>query len=382
MLRRIATLLATAAVLVACGTIESTVFQSIGETASAPPGSASALPSVFVLTWEPTGLGFDKDGTLIVTDCLGGRVYRVPPSGIPELIAGTGVSTRSGGLSGEDVPALKADIHCPADAATDPEGNLLVVDHANNRIRIINADGLINTVIGNGPIGTASDDGNLAGDGGPASAATLQEPWSITFSPDGILYIADRDNHAIRTVDTAGTIATIAGTGDRGYGGDGGLAVEAKMSRPQGVALDAAGNLFFSDSDNHRIRRVDSQGIITTVVGTGETGNSGDGGLATEAQIIDPNGIAFDAKGNLYFVDDVASVVRRVDTHGIITTVAGTGEAGFSGDGGPGPRAALSSPSDVAIDVDGYLYISDSGNRRIRVVGPDGRIATLSTGPA
>jgi sugar lactone lactonase YvrE len=280
------------------------------------------------------------------------------------------------------VPALEADIHCAADAAADPEGNLLVVDHANNRIRSIGADGHIKTIIGNGPIGTGSDDGNLAGDGGPASAATLQEPWSITFSPVGILYIADRDNHAIRTVDTAGTIATVAGTGDRGYSGDGGLAIEAKMSRPQGVALDSAGNLYFTDSDNHRIRRVDSQGIITTVVGTGEPGISGDGGPATEAQIIDPNGIAFDAQGNLYFVDDVASVVRRVDTDGIITTVAGTGKAGFSGDGGPAPGAALSSPSDIAIDSDGTLYIADSGNHRIRVVGPDGRIATLSTGPA
>jgi DNA-binding beta-propeller fold protein YncE len=210
--------------------------------------------------------------------------------------------------------------------------------------------------------------------------ATLQEPWAIAFGPDGLLYFADRDNHAVRTVDSDGIIATIAGTGDRGFGGDGALAIEAQLSRPQGIAVDAAGNLYIADSDNHLVRRVDTHGIITAFAGTGDAGNSGDGGPATEAELFDPNGIAIDAEGNVYVADDVAMVVRRVALDGTISTVAGTGTAGFSGDGGPGAAAALSSPGDIAFDADGNLYIADSGNHRIRVLRPDGSIETFSVG--
>ena len=365
--------------LAACTAPSPSPGQSAASSATGS-STASAAPSLpATSSWEPTGLGFDDSGTLLVTDCIGGYLYRVDASGSALRIAGTGVSTRSGGLSGEGVLATSADLHCPADATGDAHGNILVVDHANNRIRRIDRSGLINTIIGAGPIGTGSDDGDLAGDGGPASAATLQEPWEIAFGPDGVLFIADRDNHAIRTVDAAGIIATIAGSGDRGFSGDGGLAIEANLSRPQGVAVDALGNVFFADSDNHVIRRVDEHGIITTVAGTGVESYSGDGGQATNATLIDPNGLAFDASGNLYFVDDVASVVRRIGSDGVITTVAGT-VPGFAGDGGPATAAALNTPSDIAFDPVGNLYIADGGNHRIRVVYAGGTIDTYATG--
>ena len=353
---------------------------SAAESAGSSAPSASAASSVVASSWQPTGLGFDDQGNLLVTDCIGGHVYRVDASGHATVIAGTGVSTRSGGLSGEGVSALAADIHCPADATGDGKGNLLVVDHANNRIRSIDPNGIINTVIGSGPIGTGTDDGDLAGDGGPAAAATLQEPWGIFLDSHSNLFFADRDNHAVRRVDPHGVITTVAGTGNRGFSGDGGAALAADLSRPQSVVVDSQGNIYFSDSDNHEIRRVDSQGMITSFAGTGANGYSGDGGPATAATMADPNGLVLDAMGNLYFVDDELNMVRRVGLDRIITTVAGTGDAGFSGDGGPASAAQLSTPSDLIFDVGGNLYIADQGSHRIRVLRPDGTIVTFSTG--
>ena len=367
--------------LTACSAAPSgSAIQSAEASSAAESTAPSAAPSVFVSSWQPTGLGFDDSGNLLVTDCQGGRLYRLDASGRATVIAGSGVSSPAGGLSGEGVPALEADIHCPADATGDGHGDVVVVDHANNRIRSIDPSGIITTIIGSGPIGTGKDDGDLAGDAGPALAATLQEPWGIFFDAQGNLYFADRDNHAVRRVDLRGVITTIAGSGNRGFSGDGGSALAADLSRPQSVVTDPDANVYFSDSDNHVIRRVDADGIITTVAGTGTGGFSGYGGPAAEATLADPNGIVLDADGNLFFIDDELSMVRRVDRNGTITTVAGAGGAGFSGDGGPAEAAQLSSPLDLIFDADGNLYIADGGNHRVRVVRPDGTIETFSTG--
>ena len=201
-------------------------------------------------------------------------------------------------------------------------------------------------------------------------------PYGVAVDGAGNLYIADTANQRIRKIDATGTITTIAGTGEYGFGGDGGPAAEAQLSFPYGVAVDGAGNLYIADTDNQRIRKVDSTGTITTIVGTGEVGFSGDGGPATEAQLVHPTGVAVDEAGNLYIADVVALRIRKVDAAGTITTIAGTGEYGFGGDGGPAADAQLSFPYGVAVDGAGNLYIADTGNQRIRKLTPGGAGAT------
>jgi sugar lactone lactonase YvrE len=365
-----------AMLLAAACTTESGQSPAIGSPATSQPVGA-ASPTAAALLWAPEGLAFGADGTLYASDCVGGRIYRVDPAGAVTVFAGTGVSSPAGGLSPEGVPATQADLHCPMGLAFDPAGNLLVADHANNRVRAIGPDGLINTVVGTGPIGTSSDDGDLTGDGGPALEAALQEPTAIAFDAAGNLYIADRDNHAVRRVDPSGIITTVAGSGERGFAGDDGPAIDADLSRPQGVAVDGAGNIYISDSDNHRIRKVDPSGVITTIAGTGEPGYSGDGGPAIDAMIVDPYMLVVDGTGSLLFSSS-GNVIRKVDTSGIISSVAGTGEAGLSGDGGAATAAQLSFPTGLVFDAAANLYIGEAGNERIRIVHPDGTIATFA----
>lgn len=347
---------------------------------SVEPSATSATPRptpVLTDVWEPGSLALGPDGTLYTTDCVRGHVYAVSEAGVVSVFAGSGVSTTSGGIPEEGIPAAEADIHCPAGIGFDATGNLVVVDHASNRIRVIDQDGLIRTVAGGGPPGTSSDDGDLAGDGGPALDATLQEPVGIAMDLEGNLFFADRDNHAVRRIGLDGMITTVAGTGTPGYSGDGGPAVSAQLERPQDVAVDADGNVYITDAVNNRIRRVDASGTITTVAGTGEAGYSGDGGPAVDAMLANPVEIIIGPGGDIYFSSDDNHAIRRVDASGIITTVAGTGDSGYSGDGGPANAAELRYPSGILLDLEGNLYIGDSGNHRIRVVTADGVISTL-----
>ena len=248
-------------------------------------------------------------------------------------------------------------------------------DVGNSRIRRIDlTTGVITTVAGGGS-------GDL-GDGGPATDATFSShPMRVTGDCMGNLFVADAHHARIRKIDTAAnTITTVAGCGVEGYAGDGGPAIHAQIASPHGTALDRHGNIYIADLKNDRIRKVyASTGIITTVAGNGEHGYSGDGGLATDAMLASPIAVTASPNGDLYIADHRNSRIRKVDaTTGIITTVAGTGEQGFHGDGGPAAQAAISLPRDVALDADGTLYIADGANNRIRKVDPHGMITTVA----
>jgi RHS repeat-associated protein len=287
---------------------------------------------------------------------------------IIETVAGTG----DYGYSGDGGPATAAGLASPRGIALGPDGSLYIADLANHRIRRVGPDGIITTVAGTGSSG-------YSGDGGPATAARLNYPFGIALGPDGSLYIADTYNKRIRRVGPDGIITTVAGTGVWGYSGDGGPATAAGLASPRGIALGPDGSLYIADLANDRIRRVGQDGIITTVAGKGgygyygASGYSGDGGPATAARLNYPFGIALGPDGSLYIADHYNHRIRRVGQDGIITTVAGTGSSGYSGDGGLATAAQLYFPYGIAFGPDGSLYIADHGNHRIRRVGRKAR---------
>ncbi len=285
---------------------------------------------------------------------------------VPGLAQEFTISTLAGtaeGFSGDGGPAVQAQFYRPADVAVDGAGAIYIADTSNNRIRRVDPSGTITTIAG------ARDEG-FSGDRGPAVQAQLSLPGGVAVDGAGAVYIADLGNHRIRRVDPSGTITTIAGTGQGGFSGDGGPAVQAQLFFPEGVAVDGAGAIFIADRGNHRIRRVDPSGTITTIAGTGQGGFSEDGGPAVQAQVSRPNGTGVDRVGTVYFADRGNHRIRRVDPSGTITTIAGTGDEGLSGDGGPAVQAWLNAPFGVAVDGTGAIFIADTYNDRIRKLTP------------
>ncbi|PCH67244.1 MAG: hypothetical protein COC01_06190, partial [Bacteroidetes bacterium] len=284
--------------------------------------------------------------------------------------------TDTAGFSGDGGPADSAQLYYPYGVEVDAQGNVYIADRGNQRIRKIDTAGIITTIAGTGTLG-------YSGDGSAATSAQIYFPYGIEVDAQGNVYIADQYNHGIRRIDTAGIITTITGTGTLGYSGDGGAATSAQLNYPSGVEVDAQGNVYIADYSNHRIRRIDTAGIIITIAGTGTGGYSGDGGAATSTQLNYPSGVEVDAQGNVYVADLSNQRIRKIDTAGIITTIAGTGTQGYSGDGGAATLAQLSSPAGVEVDAQGNVYIADQGNQRMRKIDTAGIITTIAgTGTA
>lgn len=287
--------------------------------------------------------------------------------------AGTIVTMAGNGIAGnagDGGLATAASLTSPTGLSFDAAGDLDLADVGTDTARQVSTAGLIATIAGSGSAG-------FAGDGGPASAALLNGPTGLALDALGNLYIADSANHRIRMITPGGVISTVAGNGTAGYSGDGGLATAAELNTPHGLAFDAAGNLYIADTANNVIREVAPQGLITTIAGTGVPGYGGDGGSALQAQLDLPWGIAFDATGSLWLADAGNNVIRSIDTTGLIATGVGTGVAGFAGDGLAPAAAQLAAPHWVAFDAAGNLYISDGGNQRVRMLS-GGLMSTLA----
>lgn len=340
-------------------------FAGNGTTGYSGDGGVAALAKLF----DPWAVAVDATGNVYISDGGNNRVRKVNTSAIISTIAGNGVQ----GYSGDGAAATLAQLSSPVGIAIDAMGNIYVADAFNNRIRKVNTSGIISTLAGTGLIG-------YSGDGAAATLAQLNYPTGVAVDAAGNVYINDQGNHCIRKVNTSSIISTIAGTGVGGYSGDGGNAMLAMLWTPTGIAADAAGNLYIADGvNNQRIRKINTSGIITTIAGTGVQGYFGDGAVATLAQLNNPTGVAVDTGGNVYIADFDNNRIRKIDTGGIISTIAGTGVQGYSGDGAAATLAQLNRPYGVAVDALGNIYIADYYNQRIRKVSAPTGMNELST---
>jgi sugar lactone lactonase YvrE len=321
--------------------------------ASSPSSTAPRLRTSTPFT--PQVLAFDPTGRLYISDCDEDVVFRLGASGKLTVVAGN----LTPGYSGDGGRATNAQLYCPLGLAFDAKDDLYVTDdHGTDRVRMIDPRGIISTIAGSGT--PELDAGGYSGDGGPAIRAHLQMPVGIATDIHGNLYISDRDNSVIRKVTADGTITTIAGTGQAGYSGDGGAATAAELDGPIGIVVDAQGNVYIADSNNGRVRKIDTGGIITTIAGIGQTGSTSEGGPGPETALADPEWLALDAASNLYISETGGNRVWKIDASG---TAA--------------PIAAVEDPGGLVVDASGNLYVADRGSACIRYVDPAGMITTV-----
>jgi len=348
------------------GTISTAAGKGSAGFADGPAGAA--------LLSRPAGIAFDTSGNLYIADQFNNRIRRLSTDGNVTTIAGGPL-----GFTGDNGPATSAMLNSPVGIAVDSRGSIYFSDMGNSRIRKISG-GVITTIAGNGAVGV--------GDGGALQASFLK-PKGVALDPAGNLYIAEGDgsgaNNNIRRLSTSANVSTFAGVGLPGFSGDGGSSLTAALALPSGVAVDSAGNVYIADTNNGRVRRVAVSGAISTVAGNGQFGDSGDGGPAVNASFRAPVSVVVDNARNTFVLDTDGERIRKITSSGTITTYAGTGQAGFTGDGGPAVNASINEagaivPPGMAVDAAGNLYFADRGNRRIRKITPDGTISTFAGG--
>jgi RHS repeat-associated protein len=339
------------------------IITTVAGSGSSAGGSGDGGPATQARLSGPTGVAIGPDGSLFIAEQASANQTgnRIRRVDLHGIIT-TVAGTGIGGYSGDGGPATQARLSAPSGVAVGPDGSLFIADSGNGRIRRVRPDGMIMTVAGNGTSGSG-------GDGGLATQAQLGPSFGVAVGPDGSLFIPDFSNNRIRRVGPDGIIITLAGGGSIIPFATGVPATQARLFGPIGIAVGSDGSLYSADSGSRRILRVGPDGILTVVAGTGDPGFSGDGGPATQAQLNAPYGVAVGPDGSLYIGDQVNDRIRRVGPDGIITTVAGNGTHGYSGDSGPATQASLSSPAHVAVGPDGSLFFADSSNNRIRRVG-------------
>jgi uncharacterized protein (TIGR03437 family) len=417
---------------VACFATTYTI-QTVAGTGNAGDGG-SALSAALS---QPEGIAIDHAGNVYVADAASNRVRIIAPDGTIQTFAGTGTA----GFAGDGGPASAAQLNQPYGLAIDPAGVLYIADFGNARVRKVTSDGAIHTVAGGGTFAATGP-----GQGGPATSAQLMQPRNVTLDANGSLYISDFGANQVYSVAGNGTLTLVAGTGVAGFAGDGASALLAQINAPAGLATDSTGALYFADSGNNRVRKVysgviitvfntpgptglafDSTGLyvaasgyfgtlsqqipsipsavdvavdhlgdvfttsgafvleipaggtVTTIAGSGASPNfGGDNGPATAAQLYSPSGVAMDSSGNWYIADTSNNRIRMVTPKGVISTIAGTGTAGSTGDNGPASAALLTAPRGLAVDIFGNLYVADSGNNEVRKITPAGLITQVA----
>ncbi len=341
---------------------------------------------------SPRAIDVDSEGNLYIADWRNSVLRRVSVDGSIRTVAGLA----SEGALREGRPAFAVALPPPLDLALGPEGTLYLLLQGTRTVHQLRPPSNVESTDDcNGPpvepdfraplipdgvalIVVGDADAGFAGDGGLVSEARFAIPQSFAIAGDGRIFIADSGNHRIRVISTAGEVSTFAGTGEPGYSGDGGNAGEARLSGPKAIEVDARGNVFFFDSGNFRIRRIDRCGIIETVAGSGRPGSEGDGGPALIASFRDVSGLAFDDRGNLYAADPASNRVRVISNDGFISTFAGTGRPESGADGGPAVNTPLDGPADVARYGDGSMLIAEQRAGKIRKVSSSGEISTLA----
>jgi serine/threonine-protein kinase len=325
-------------------------FAGTGESGSSGDGGPAAQAKLA----QPFALAVDRAGNVYVSEGLGGRVRRIDRNGVITTVAGIGEAASVGKPWDPARP----------DLGVDPAGRLAIVRVNSPTLRRLDHRGSITTVAGTGNPGYLEDGLRTL------SPDLCSEPSGPAFDRAGNAYIACLTANRVIRIDRRGVYTTVAGSGAAGYAGDDGPATKAVLNAPRGIAIDLHGNLFIADFLNNRVRKVNPQGVITTFAGNGLPGFSADGWPASSVQLWQPTAVAVDAADNVYVVEAATNRVRKVNSRGVMTTIAGTGQAGFTGDGGPANRADLQNPSDVAVDAHGNVYIADRGNNRIRKVAP------------